>query len=231
MTYQQMRQGPYESIIVNKERFNNALKVYIEQKNPKMGDVDIAMDFFHGLDNRRYVSFKTEILNRLTAKSILQPANLNDMYLLANQWVKSVTKGNATGYASTFHTMLDKTNRHGNMPEGGGKQRERKHRGGKQQQNQNQDKKDGNNDKEDSIECFACGELGHYDNKCLQRKKSEESEDESTMRSAYVTWDASTFVTYQVKKVNATGMVGKFKRMEVLLDNQADVSVMHPSLL
>ncbi len=41
----------------------------------------------------------------------------------------------------------------------------------------------------------------------------------------------STFATYQVKQVNATGMVGKFKRTEVLLDNQADVSVMHPSLL
>jgi hypothetical protein len=36
------------------------------------------------------------------------------------------------------------------------------------------------------------------------------------------------FVTYQV---HATGMVGKFKRHEVLLDNQADVSIIHPSLL
>ncbi len=31
--------------------------------------------------------------------------------------------------------------------------------------------------------------------------------------------------------MNATRMVGKFKRTEVLLDNQADVSVVHPSLL
>ncbi len=46
-----------------------------------------------------------------------------------------------------------------------------------------------------------------------------------------MTWDASTFMTYQEKVVNATGMVGKFKRTEVLLDNQADVSVIHPSLL
>ncbi len=44
-------------------------------------------------------------------------------------------------------------------------------------------------------------------------------------------WDVSTFGTYQVKQVNATGMVGKFKRAEVLLDNQADVNVMHLSLL
>ncbi len=43
--------------------------------------------------------------------------------------------------------------------------------------------------------------------------------------------DASTFTTYHVKQVNATRMVSKFKRTEVLLDNQADVSVMHPSRL
>ena len=32
-TYQQMRQGAYESIIVYKERFNNALKAYADQGN------------------------------------------------------------------------------------------------------------------------------------------------------------------------------------------------------
>jgi hypothetical protein len=71
-----MRQGPYESIIKYSERFNNALKAYIDQKNPKMGDIDIAMDLFHGLDYERYAGFKSEILKRLTAKSITQPTNL-----------------------------------------------------------------------------------------------------------------------------------------------------------
>ncbi len=122
-----MRQGPYESIILYKERFNNVLKAYVNQGNPKMGDEDVAMDFFCGLDNARYAGFKTEILNRLTAKSITQPANLNAMYLLANQWVKPVTRGNAAGFVSAFHTTLDKTEKtHGNNPEGGGR-----HKGGR----------------------------------------------------------------------------------------------------
>jgi hypothetical protein len=117
-----MRQRPYESIIVYKERFNNAMKDYINQKNPKMGDDYIAMHFICKLDNRRLEGFKTEILNGLTMKSIMQPVNLNEMYLLAKQLVKPFTRGNAAGFASTFHTMLDKTkNIHGNLPEGGGK--------------------------------------------------------------------------------------------------------------
>ena len=44
---------------------------------------DIAMDFFRGLDNAQYASFKTEIKNGLTSKAFEQPENLNAMYLLA----------------------------------------------------------------------------------------------------------------------------------------------------
>jgi hypothetical protein len=69
-TYQKMRQGAFQSIINYKERFNAALKGYKEQKNPKMEEKDIAMDFFEGLDNARYASFKTEIMNSLTSETI-----------------------------------------------------------------------------------------------------------------------------------------------------------------
>lgn len=39
-----MRQGALESNITYKEGFNAALKGYIDQKNPKMEDKDIAME-------------------------------------------------------------------------------------------------------------------------------------------------------------------------------------------
>jgi hypothetical protein len=41
------------------------------------------------------------------------------------------------------------------------------------------------------------------------------------------TWDVSTFITYQV---NAIGIDG-FKPMEVLLNNQANISIMRLELL
>jgi hypothetical protein len=46
-------------------------------------------------------------------------------------------------------------------------------------------------------------------------------------RQAAATWDAMTFVTYQV---NAIGLSG-FKSTEVLLDNQANVIIVRPELL
>ncbi len=77
------------------------------------------MDFFDGLDNGRYAEFKKSILNGMTAGSVMQPATLNEMYLLVNQWLK--TTGVAqSGLASTFVTKLDMPNQ-----EKGGKRNER----------------------------------------------------------------------------------------------------------
>ncbi len=221
-TYQQMRQGAYENIITYKERFNNALKAYIDQKNPALDDKDVAMDFFRGLDNARYAGFKTEILNELTTKAIKQPENLNAMYLLANQWVKPVTRGNAAGFASTFTTTLDGTSRPCSNQLRGKRRGEGKKKDD-DQQGGNGNPKENNNDRRAQVECFTCRELGNYANKCPTKRTGNDDEEN---RHAHVTWDASTFVTYQV---HATGMVGRFKRHEVLLDNH--VSIIHPSLL
>ena len=40
-----------------------------------------------------------------------------------------------------------------------------------------------------------------------------------------MTWEANMFMTYLEKQVNAIGYSG-FRDMEVLLDNQADISIM-----
>jgi hypothetical protein len=170
-TYQQIRQGTYENIITYKKRFNNALKAYIDQKNPVLDDKDVTMDFFQGLDNAIYAGFNTKILSRLTSKAIKQPENLNTMYLLANQWVKPVMRGNAAGFASTFTTTLDHTVwPHGNQQRG-------KRRGeGKKKGNEQQQQAGGggtpkeNNDRKAQVECFTCGELGHYANKVKRRE-------------------------------------------------------------
>ena len=84
-TYQTMRQGPFESIITYKERFN-----------------------FKGLDDNLYATFKTDLTNQLTLKAIKQPENLNAMYLLAHQWLTTKTKVNPTETATTFTTTCDR---------------------------------------------------------------------------------------------------------------------------
>ncbi len=53
-------------------------------------------------------------------------------------------------------------------------------------------------------------------------KKAQEEE-----KQAAATWDATTFVLYQVNVIGAKG----FRPTEVLLDNQANISIMKPELL
>jgi len=193
-TYQGMRQGAYESIITYKERFTVALKAYEDQGNPEMEDGDVAMDFFRGLDNARYSHFKTEIMNGLTAGSIKQPENLNAMYLLANQWLKTTTRNDPKGYATTFTTTLDHQERSNRR----GKKQDKK-----QEKNSDSEKKEKKEKDMSKVECYACGAMGHYANKCpsrQQRTDSNENEEQEEARSSHVTWNANAFGPMQWPK-------------------------------
>ena len=72
-----------------------------------------------------------------------------------------------------------------------------------------------------------CGELVHYANSCPSRKKTNEDNDPEE-RSAHLTWNANVFGTYQV---NNAVKAQEFGKKEVLIDNQANISIVHPSLL
>ena len=218
-TYKGLCQGGFKSIMAYKEHFSAALKGYDDQKNSKMEDVDIAMDFFNGLDNGRYASFKAEIINGLSTGSIQQPADLNAMYLLANQWLK-MSQSHPTGMAMTFNTTLDV--REPQETRKGKDDRKKKPKGGKKQEG----KKDAS-----KVKCFNCGIVGHYANRCphkQEKKKRSDSDDGDEAQLGHATWaDASTFSTYQVNSVSNNC----FARHEVIIDNAGDVSIVHPSLL
>ena len=217
-TYCSMRQGAYESIITYKKRFDNAKKAYEDQENPTLNDKDVAMDFFKGLDDAQYGGFKTDFMNQLTLKTISQPENLNEMYLIANQWLKVNTKTASSGYGTTFVTTLDyqeKTKR--------GKKEKGKREETKKEKEDKDDKRDKDKDISE-IECYACGEKGHYANKCPSRQPRDKDDEE---RHSHFT-TASTFVTYHVH--NAANQ-GQFKPTEILLDNQANISIINPMLL
>lgn len=51
------------------------------------------------------------------------------------------------------------------------------------------------------IECYACGKMGNYANKCPTREKQHSNQEnkKEQVRTAHVTWNASTFVTYHEK--------------------------------
>jgi len=61
---------------------------------------------------------------------------------------------------------------------------------------------------------------------CPELKKNRENKEDEEERLAAVAYEHSTFATYQVNAIGYTG----FQQTEVLLDNQANISIMHPRL-
>jgi hypothetical protein len=174
--YQLMHQVPYESIITYKEQFDIALKAYEDQENADLLHPDIAMDFFDGLDNGQYADFKTSILNRMTTGSVMQPATLNEMYLLANQWLKT-TSLTQSGLASAFVTKLDMPNQEK------GRKKDGKDTG-KVKQGKASEAKQGKRDMS-KIKCFNCNEYGHISPNCPKKG----TEDRGKEAEAFASWD------------------------------------------
>jgi hypothetical protein len=120
------------------------------------------MDFFRGLDNVRYATFKTDYINGLTSKAIDLPKDLNKIYLLANQWLKP--KVTTSSFASTFSMTLDKMDEETDV-----KKRGKQQPGGKKTPEANNDgsKKDGKTLKKDRKHtCFICNEEDYFANEC-----------------------------------------------------------------
>ena len=125
------------------------------------------MDFFNGLDNGRYSSFKAEIINGLTAGSMKQPADLNEMYLLANQWLRPPRVTHLGWKPPSIPRSILKTRK---------KARSRSKTASRRLKVARKTREVGKDASE--VECFNCGAIGRYANNCPQKKKHADSDAE-----------------------------------------------------
>eukprot|EP00602_Paraphysomonas_sp_CaronLab_P011413 CAMPEP_0185043408 /NCGR_PEP_ID=MMETSP1103-20130426/42888_1 /TAXON_ID=36769 /ORGANISM="Paraphysomonas bandaiensis, Strain Caron Lab Isolate" /LENGTH=101 /DNA_ID=CAMNT_0027583577 /DNA_START=1606 /DNA_END=1911 /DNA_ORIENTATION=- len=76
-----------------------------------MEESDIAMDFFEGLDDTRYIEFKTNFLNDLMMGTQSAPDHVNDIYVKASKFLshKRTTKsGGESAFLSKSSIGKDK---------------------------------------------------------------------------------------------------------------------------
>jgi hypothetical protein len=225
--YQKIRQGTYESIVSYKERFDEVLEAYNDMENPEMADEDIAMDFFNGLDDARYGEFKTGLLNDMTKGTLGPPESLLDIYTMASRYLVRNSKSNNSGLGATFATRADDSSRggRGRGRGGHGGRGGRGDHGGRGKRDAGKKPRAEEESKEDNtpatnkppkrsreIICWGCGEPGHVLNNCPENDEEEGRGFATSARSF------------------ASGESG-FEWYEVLLDNEADISVVHPRLL
>ena len=226
--YQAVGQSAYESIVKFKERFDGLLENYNEQANPEMEAGDIAMDFFRALDSTRYADFKINLLNSISSGAIDQPETLNDMYTQAANYLVATRSTPLGGNRAVFATTSDAPSRRGGRgnQEGrgshtgrGGKGRGRGGGGrGRGDSGGGQAKSGQAKSPVSRVECWGCGEAGHMLRDCPSVETVDSGEERGG--SAHVT-------TYQINMISEKST----EWWEVLLDNQAQISVVDPRIL
>jgi hypothetical protein len=225
--YQNIKQGSFESLAQYSERFRETYRAFQDSTstNVSVEEADQAMDFFYGLDPVKYGIFKTNMINGWTTGAFRPPTTVNEIYRVAGNWVKPTSKLEG-GTAATYVTIEEDAaiKRRKEQTE---KNKKKSAASGKEIDEQ-ATKKD-----RSQLECWYCKEKGHFSSKCPKRKKDKEAKDGEAQ--AHATWqelEHSMFCTVcEVTVNNAVNATQKLKPNEVLLDNQADVSIVHPVLL
>jgi hypothetical protein len=244
--YQQIKQGPFESLAQFIERFRETYQSYkntLMSTNPvNIDEKEQAMDFFHALDAGRYGAFKTSMLNGWAAGAFDPPDTVNKIYRTTGSWVKPVPRGEG-GTAVSYVTL-----------EEGAKQAAAK----KKQENQKKQRQAAaaaapagtGDDAEEktppkdrsNYRCWSCNKFGHLANlkQCPNYKKKLE-EKEVNANATWQEYEASMYTTvrwveekdetreYTVN--NAVHVTQVLAPTKVLLDNQAGISIIHLMLL
>jgi hypothetical protein len=106
--YQSIKQCSFETLARYSVRFRVTYKAYkatgTAEHPVKVPKEDQALEFFHGLDQGRYATFKTSMLNGWATKAFDPPETTNNIYRIAGAWVKPTTKIEG-GMAATFVTI------------------------------------------------------------------------------------------------------------------------------
>jgi hypothetical protein len=99
--YQNIKQGAFEGLLLYSERCHETYQAY-KATDSTSNPVDVkeevqAMEFFHGLDNAKYGVFKMSMVNEWATKAVKPPKTANEIYRLADSWVKQTARTDGGG--------------------------------------------------------------------------------------------------------------------------------------
>jgi len=250
--YKNIKQGSFETLVQYSIRFPDTYKAYkvtaTEERPVGVTEQDQALDFFHGLDQGRYVQFKTSMLNGWVTKAFDPPEKPNNIYRIEGAWVKLTLRVEG-GTTATFVTIeeearinkkrVDKNKREENKKKAAAATAAAHATGGANQEREQQEQKVPKDLLH--IECFRCKQPGHNSTSkgCpLHLDNKKQKAKAGFINTTWADNKTSIFVMiyeegeHEEHVINiAVHVTQGLKLTEVLLDNQANISIVHPMLL
>ena len=224
--FENMKQYTNESLNEFYERFKIEIESQKASGNIVGDDADIAMYFLNKLDPNRYGTLNVHLDNRMLIGHDEYPSNLSDALVLAQNWIVAVPRydyyGNSANVA--FYTTeqkiakVNKFNENKNYERKNNNFTQKKHIPNFKKQFDNSEKaakktQEFKGKKSDgSHKCWTCGSPDHFRSNCPQLKEVMEEEGVNCI------FDITT------NNVLAT-MRQPLSDMEILLDNQATISI------
>lgn len=211
--FENLRKRDWEGVSAYYQRFKDTLSLAIDAGNPSPSIEDLVQNFIGGLDNNVFREYKSTLANNVAQGIRVYPPDLVQAYrevvtysmTLPASKLRGSGAGRGGGSASAFATKSTKAG----GARGGDKGTNKNNKTTKPQPDKVRPKPRG--------KCFRCGEYGHFIADCPH--EDDEGQGDETADGHFTT--ATAFVC---REENTT------QPHEVLLDNQSEVSVVHPSL-
>ena len=220
--YSALRQGDREYIASFKTRYDAQIQAGIGAGLPVLDEETMAMDFIHKLDAKRYEKMLVHMRRNALCNDVdAYPATLASALRIASGWVdegssshKPMSPGDThSAFVTADLNLVTKSKDKSKAStlsgdSGSGKKRVLA-----------------------DVECYSCGEMGHYARDCTAKKAGPDSALVSKARAAEFTEGDEYDYDDEIAYVTTTETV-LFSRDDVLLDSQASVNVFcNPHLL
>ena len=203
--YNRVRQRDYETLLEFYERFVFALDNMNSVNTEEYPQQRAALDFFERLHPKLMADFKSTLVNEANKGIKAEPTTVSEMYQRAEAHV-SAQRVNPQKPAAAFKTKGKQKNKKQDQRSDDKSDKDGTHQEGNGSQN---NVTSHNNTKLSDVECFNCHEMGHYANNCPEQSKARVNCSSSSSHH-----DDEDFAYY-----------------EVMLDNQANMSIVDARLL
>jgi hypothetical protein len=243
--YQMSKQVSFETLAQFSQWFQKTYQSYRNSssltKGVDMDKEEQAMDFFHGLDQGRYGVFKTSMLNGWAVGAFNPPDTINKIWQTAGSWVKLVTRGEG-GKAASYVAIEQEAKQSKKKQERQQKMKQDEVTKTQKKESSSEEEKKTNKDRSTSVgavvslaiwqtQCYVWTRRKHHRMRIYWMQHGMIIKQACIQPWGSIKCQNSWWTVPEFMVNNAVNITQVLLPTEVLLNNQADISIVHPMLL